>query len=367
VAAAKVVNDSGGVLGHQLRCQAVNDTGDPADAVPAANRMLTSISNLVSLVGPGGVSPAVVPIFTAAHIPMFSIAGNPQYDLNTDPWYYRLVPSDSVTGRVMAYWGSTHVGNVPAASVFTSVSAQTVPAPLAAEYQKLGGHIVKSVILAPGQSSYRTEAEQVLAAHPKVIFTETDPQTAATFFSELLQLSGSLPPVIGDEADTYSPWVKAVLPVVSHKLSLVAVTQTAPGSSPGYLQFKNALLASGAVVKNPAQYSTGPFTIADYDGVIITALAINAAHSTDPLKFRPYITSVTGLVQSGDTVVHTYTEGVAALKSGKTIRYSGAGGQISFNAHHNAATPFGGLKLNAATGTFTSVGNIPLQTLLRIQ
>jgi Periplasmic binding protein len=309
----------------------------------------------------------VVPIFTASHIPMFSIAGNPQYDTNTDPWYYRLVPSDSVTGRVMGYWGSTHYGNAPAVSVFTSVSAQTVPAPLASEYQKLGGHIVKSVILAPGQSSYRTEAEQVLAAHPKLIFTETDPQTAATFFSELLQLSGSLPPVVGDEADTYSPWVKAVLPVVAHKLNLVAVTQTAPGSSAGYVQFKQALLASGAQVKNPAQYATGPFTIADYDAVIIASLAMNAAHSTDPVKYRPYITSVTGLVSAGDSVIHTYAQGVAALKAGKTIRYSGAGGLISFNAHHNAATPFGALKLNNVTGSLTSAGTIPLKTLLSIQ
>jgi ABC-type branched-subunit amino acid transport system substrate-binding protein len=367
VAAAKVVNDSGGVLGHQLNCQAVNDTGDPADAVPAANRMLTSVSNLVALVGPGGVSPAVVPIFTASKIPMFSIAGNPQYDLNTDPWYYRLVPSDSVTGRVMAYWASKHLGNLPAASVFTSVSAQTVPAPLASEYKKLGGHIIKSVILAPGQSSYRTEAEQVIAAHPKVIFTETDPQTASTFFSELLQLSGSLPPVIGDEADTYEPWVKAVLPVVSHKLNLVAVTQTVPGSSPGYVQFKSALLASGAKLKNPAQYATGPFTIADYDAVIIASLAMNAAHSTDPVKYRPFITSVTGPAQAGATVVHTYAQGVSALQASKTIRYSGAGGLISFNKYHNAATPFGALKLNAAAGSFSSAGTIPLQTLLSIE
>lgn len=367
VAAAKVVDQAGGILGHQLKCQAVNDTGDPADAVPAATRMLTNVSNLVGLVGPGGVSPAVVPIFTAAKMPMFSIAGNPQYDTNTDPWYYRLVPSDSVTGRVMAYWASKHYGNLPAASVFTNVSAQTVPQPLAAEYKKLGGQIVKSVILQQDQSSYRTEAEQIIAAHPKLIFTETDPQTAATFFSELLQLSHNLPPVVGDEADTYQPWVKAVLPVVSHKLNLVAVTQTAPGSSPGYSQFKQGLLSSGAQVKNPGQYATGPFTIADYDAVIIAALAMNAAHSTSPTAYRPFITKVTGTPGPGSTTVHTYAQGVSALKAGKSIRYSGAGGVISFNKYHNAAAPFGALRLNSANGSFTPAGKIPLQTLLTIE
>ena len=323
-------------------------------------------SNLVALVGPGA-SRRPWCLSSPPRISRCLDRRQPAIRLEHRPV---VLPSRAVgqrDRRVMGYWASTHFANAPAASVFTSVSAQTVPAPLASEYEKLGGHIVKSVILAPGQSSYRTEAEQVLAAHPKLIFTETDPQTAATFFSELLQLSGSLPPVVGDEADTYSPWVKAVLPVVAHKLNLVAVTQTTPGSSPGYVQFKNALLASGAQVKNPSQYATGPFTIADYDAVIIAALAMNAAHSTDPVKYRPYITSVTGLVSAGNTVIHTYAQGVAALKSGKTIRYSGAGGLISFNAHHNAATPFGALKLNNATGSFTSAGTIPLKTLLSIQ
>ena len=97
-----------------------------------------------------------------------------------------------------------------------------------------------------------------------------------------------------------------------------------------------------------------------YDAVVVGALAMVAAKSTNPSVFRKYISSVTGVVGHGDTVVHTFAQGVAALRSGKTIRYSGAGGLIIFNKYHNVAVPFGGLKLNDSNGKFTSVGQLPL-------
>ena len=57
-------------------------------------------------------------------------------------------------------------------------------------FTKLGGTIVYNKPVALDQSSYRTEIENLLAARPQVIFTEIDPQTGATFLSELQQLHG---------------------------------------------------------------------------------------------------------------------------------------------------------------------------------
>lgn len=362
LAGVKAVNVEGGVLGHQLACKAINDTGDPADAVPAVDQMLTNTSNIVFTIGPGTTAPAVTPILTAAKIVEFSVAGSAEYDHNTDPYFYRLTASDSVTGVAMAYWAIQH-GYKTAVSVLTNVSAVTIADPLAAEYKKLGGHLIKQLIVSPDLSSYRTEASALAGAHAQVVFTETDAQTAATFWSEVVQQTKNLPPVIGDESDTYSTYVKAVLPVTGKRFNLVCVTQANPAPSAGLKVYQKELLTTGAQIKNPSQYLTSSFTWSDYDAVIVGALAMVAAKSTNPSVFRKYISKVTGVVGPKDTVVYTFAQGVAALKSGKTIRYSGASGLLIFNKYHNVAVPFGGLKLNDSNGKFTSVGQLPLSAV----
>ena len=46
MAALHYINADGGVNGHKLTCQIVDSRGDPADAVPAAQKMLATTSNL---------------------------------------------------------------------------------------------------------------------------------------------------------------------------------------------------------------------------------------------------------------------------------------------------------------------------------
>src|ERR1700738_763862 len=52
VVASSLINKAGGVLGHQTTCITVDTRGDPADAVPAAQKMLATTSNLVGMNGP---------------------------------------------------------------------------------------------------------------------------------------------------------------------------------------------------------------------------------------------------------------------------------------------------------------------------
>src|SRR5205823_8747606 len=47
--AALLVNRSGGVLGHHVKCVPVDTRGDPADAVPAAQQLLATASNLLGV------------------------------------------------------------------------------------------------------------------------------------------------------------------------------------------------------------------------------------------------------------------------------------------------------------------------------
>jgi hypothetical protein len=82
-------------------------------------------------------------------------------------------------------------------------------------------------------------------------------------------------------------------------------------------------------------YLTAPGAVHLYDGINLAALAMVEAKSTVPSVYAPYIVKV-GDGTAGAVVVHSYAEGIAALKSGKAIRYEGPGGPTSFDSYHDS-------------------------------
>ena len=79
----------------------------------------------------------------------------------------------------------------------------------------------------------------------------------------------------------------------------------------------------------------------------MTALAMVATNSKDPTVYNSKIKEIAN-GGSGATVVHTYKEGVDALKAGKTIRFVGAGGENNFDQYNNSQSGYILVKYNAA-------------------
>ncbi len=52
IPAIRVINANGGVLGHPMSCVQEDTRGDPADAVPAAQKMMATETSLVGVLGP---------------------------------------------------------------------------------------------------------------------------------------------------------------------------------------------------------------------------------------------------------------------------------------------------------------------------
>ena len=333
------VNSAGGVLGHKLACKPFDTKGDPADAVPAANQMMASASP-VMVIGASDDAVATAPIVTGSHVPNFATIGDPHFDTQTNPYFYRLTPSDALQGVALGYWAAKH-GMTHAAAAFTSdLGAQTSVPPLVSEYTKLGGKFASNVKLAPGQSSYRTEISQIISSHPDALISEMDPQSSTTFLSEYKQLAGKLPLVLGTERTSNSDWIQAVLGGIGSPTFVKAIRAITPYvklSGPGYSLFKKDLLAQSGPVKNPGQYVGQPYAISDFDAVAIAALAMTMAKSTSPATYNADITKITA---PGGTVVHSYQDGVTALKAGKKIQYVGASGPLIFDKYHSAGRAF---------------------------
>jgi branched-chain amino acid transport system substrate-binding protein len=341
--AVRLINQAGGVLGHQVQCSTVDTRGDPADAVPAAQKMLATTENLVGINGPSSDEAlATVPIINRAHIPMFADTGLSAFDHNPYEYFWRLTPSDDAAAVAMAVYAYRKGYRRGAAIFGNDLSSQGNVPNLLSAFKTLGGQIVLNQSLALDRTSYRTEVQALIAANPDVIFTEADPQTDAAYLSQLQQ-QHALIPVIGTQPTVQPPWAKAVGGAIG-KANLARIyagaQPYAASQGPAWQAFNQALLASSeSDVPQPAQWSEDPYTETYYDAIVMMALAMIMAKTPDPSFYNKYIPQVVA-DSPGALEVHSYKEGMDALATGKTIRYVGAGGPIVLDQYHNSSGAF---------------------------
>ncbi len=355
-AAAWDINHNGGVLGHTFNVVRADDQDDAADGVAAINKLI-AIDQPVAVFGPSSdTATAVVPIINRNQIVDWCLCGTTQLDHMTYKYIYRPSPGDSLQGSALAVWAHRR-GYTRAALVFASdTGSQTLVGPVGSTFATLGGHATINIKLLPDQSSYRSEVQRVLNSHPQVIFSELDPPTAATFFSEELQLGGKVLPSIQSDSAAGLDYFNAVKKVIgaSRTASFLTVMQVYSPSYPGSAEFVNAYhhVYPGQA---PLEFNTN-----GYDAMNISALAMLEAKSTTPSAWVDKIAAITG--NTSLPHVDSFAQGKAAIQAGKSVYYYGATGQITFNKNHNSSGNFAATAFNP-DGSFRQLGTLPAAEL----
>ncbi|MDQ2805115.1 MAG: ABC transporter substrate-binding protein [Pseudomonadota bacterium] len=332
------INAAGGILGRKVANVVVDTKSDPADGLIELNRILAT-HNIAMSSGPGSdVASALVPRLARAHVMIDCYCGTAAFDNTTIPYFWRLLPPDPVGGATIALYAKQR-GYTRVAAVFgTDASSQGDLPGVLQGARAVGLKVVANVGLTPDQTSYRTQVEQLIAAKPQVIVTESDGPTAATFFGELKQLGG-LVPVFGTNATLGAGYLKSFAPVVGAaflRSSFRAQAPAAAAKSPGVAVYNRDVQHVANRLPSPlSQFQNNPFIEANRDALIMFALAMTAAKSTDPAVANQKVIDVTAPGPT-KTRVYSYADGVAALKAGKAIQFIGASGEIKFNRYHNA-------------------------------
>jgi ABC-type branched-subunit amino acid transport system substrate-binding protein len=280
---------------------------------------------------------------------MISQNGLSLFDHNTDPYFWRNYPADDVGGVALAYWAH-HVGYNRGALFFdNSVAAQGSVPGILRTWQRLGGKVVINLSVPPGDTSYGSEIHRLIQAHPQVVFTESDPETAATAFGNLKQFGAQIP-IFGTNATVIPQWLKAVNKVLGPPKMAAYYRGVEPYAPnfPGTRYFNPALLADAKQVPQPSQWLGQEYSTAPFDGLIILALAMTEAHSTNPAAINSHILSVTA-PGAGKKVVYSYR----------------AGGPTIFNRWHNATGEFGVYQY--VNGKLKLAGTISAATLAAAQ
>lgn len=367
--ATHAINDAGGVLGHQLTCKTVDTRGDPADAVPAARQMFATTSNLAMVIGvTSDEASTVVPIINANKMVVFSMTGESEFDHTHFDYFYRLVAPDLAESYAMVAIAQQKHYNKVALAFGNDIGSQTFIQPAIDAIHKAGMQVAANETLDLHATTFRTEAEKIVSAHPDVILTEALGPTEASFLSEVKQLNGgSVIPIIGTSATIDPAWYKSVSAAVgastlaSEYLADNTVTET---TGDAYTLFSQAMTSQKAKIAPTGDFSTyltAPGAVHLYDGMNLAALAMIEAKSTTPSVYRPFIEKI-GNGTPGAVTVASFAQGVAALKQGKAIRYIGPGGPTNFDSFHDSTGLFQ-IDGYDATGAVTVVGNLSPEQL----
>ena len=370
LAATQEINLVGGVMGHQINCKTVDTRGDPADAVPAVGQMYATTKNIAFVIGcTSDEASTVVPIFGSNKTVSFCMTGESEFDSVKFPYFFRLVPPDAADAVAMVAIAKLKGYKKIALAFGNDAGSQTFVAPAEAAIAKVKGmNIVSNQTLDIKATTFQSEAQAIVAAHPDAIMMEALGAAGVAILSEVYQLNNNkMIPVIGTSAmidpTFYSGMTKAIGTSTFIK-NFSADNQVSTGSTPAYPLFKKLVLAQSGKVKGVGNFSTllsANGTVHLYDGINLAALAMVMSRSTSGSAYKADIINI-AKGAPGATIVTSFQAGVRALKAHKKIRYEGVGGFYNFDAYHTSFGAFEDTRFDAKGNTYNA-GTIPAALL----
>jgi ABC-type branched-subunit amino acid transport system substrate-binding protein len=323
------INAAGGVLGRPLRIVAQDDSNDPADAAPAVQKLL-DIDHIVALMGPTATTAGtILPIIDKANIPMMMFGGGAQFDNNADQHFFRMSPSDSDQGRVMAYYAHSKGWDKVALAFGSDTADQPLVKPVQDAAAKLGMTIVANVTFTPGASSYRSEIQQLFANKPDAVISQFNNTTAGVVFAELQQADLTGTPWVGANGWYTDIWFNAVGKDIA--TGPVHITNPSSGGMKGLPQFLSLLQTK----YNRNVPVNGEAVM--YDATLVWALGADKAGTTDWPAIEQAIMAVSN---PPGTEVADYASGYKLLQQHQDINYRGASSSVQFDQNHNVHGQF---------------------------
>ncbi len=331
-AAQLAVNEAGGILGREVALDRGDTSGEVEEAGPMINKLI-GINHAVAIVGPTTAVEyyAVRPIFTQSQVPDLMQGGDVSLDHETDPFFWRDRPSDSVAGVAMALY-ARRLGYARGAIMMLAGQASDTLTKgfLTQTFRKLGGTIVADVVIQPMQS-YGADALRVINARPDVIFTGTDSLSAGLIFASFREMVNLAIPFIGTDMTAGDDYLQAITYQVAHD-HLISVAGAPLPHRGTFRQYYHRLFPGQEPPANAA-YA--------YDAVISVALAIDRAGSTDGPQINAAMTMVTN---PPGTPCADYADCLRLLRAGTKVTYEGAGGSLAYNRYHNVFGVYGALR-----------------------
>jgi branched-chain amino acid transport system substrate-binding protein len=332
IAAADAVNKAGGAAGRKIEVFAEDSQANPQAGVLAAKKLI-EINKVQAVLGTWAspVSLAVVPLTNDANIFLMNTSGAPALSkppANAKGLSYRFQATNDRWGAAFAELAE-QLGFKRAATM-----SLNNPAGLAQvenfkrRWESRGNRILEAVVYEPNQASYRSELQRVLNAQPDLVVLGSYQQDATVLLREWYQTGTP----VRWMAPTYAVSNLAQLLGPDVVEGVIAVDTVSNETAPSFKVFDEAYRA---VMQQPG--TTNPFAAMTWDMVIVLALAIEAAQSTETAAINAKIREIGN---PPGKQVYSFAEAKEALKAGK-INYEGASSILDFDENGDVKPDFG--------------------------
>lgn len=200
---------------------------------------------------------------------------------------------------------------------------------------KLDIKVLGTVDIQPNQSNYRSVVSKVAAMEPDAVIVFSAPADGGAFVKNAAEAGNSWF-IIGTSEWQEPGFISTatMTAVEKHEDVVLAAFSNAEGDAWEYYEPR----ATGSQYADAIGDVSNSYAIQYYDLLVATALAIEKSGSVEAGSWTDAMYEVTG--GSGD-VVHTYADGIAALREGKDINYDGVTGTMDYSDTGVVAGLFG--------------------------
>lgn len=332
-------NEAGGVNGCKVKFILRDDQGSPNVGVDAA-KTLVEIEKVPVILGAiqSGVS---LPILTSVTVPskvaqISCCATAPIFtDLakegGTNGYWFRTLPTDRPQAVIMASIakerGYKNVAIIHVNSDYgVSLSKQFKLA-----FEGMGGAVSGVTAYNQEQASYRAEVNAAMQGEPDALFLIAFPADGATAAREWISYGGSQNLLLSNalRADEFINAVGA------------QYLQNAVGIDNAQIEGKSVEAFNAAWKNKFGTEPNGPGLHTMYDAAAVALLAMEKSGKADGTAIRDTVRIVTG--GEGEAVypgADGFKQAKQLIKDGKSIRYHGATGPISFDASGDVTGPY---------------------------
>lgn len=332
--AVEEINAAGGVMGRPIKL-AVGDTQTaPQPSIDAAQKLI-SVEGVKVVIGPmssGEAIPVAESVTSKNSVLQISNSATSPVitGLNDNDFLFRTVPSDAFQGVALADVVEAKGMKNLAIIYINNDYGQGLAESFQKAFEAKGGQISGSVPYEQGQASYRGELQKLASGGAEALVLIGYPENGITILKQSLEENFF-------DRFVFSDGMKApeVIDAIGADFlnNSVGTAPQAVTESDAYQNFVKAYETKFG------ELPPKPYIDTAYDAVMLIALAMEKAGSTDGTAVRDALRQVANgpgvEIRPGE-----WAKAVEAIKNGEDVNYVGASGSLEFDDQGDVAGTF---------------------------
>lgn len=342
--AVQHVNDAGGVNGQEVEL-VTEDSETSEDAASSAASNLIDVEEVHGIVGAMGssVSLSFIDQVVQAEIPMISPSNTaPTFTEmaesgETEGWYFRTVPSDTLQGALMA--------DVALDEGFETASILAINNDYGVgfgdvfedRYEDNGGEVLEYVRYDSEGTDFSSDVDAAASPEPEVVVAIGYPDTGQIFMQNAFDRghAGANPTVdwlFSEGFQDQSGFVDE-LPTVEFEGEEHSIIEGCMGTAPQEMTHEQF------IADFQEAYDSEPALFSDrtYDAAMLMMLASERCDCVEGDAFKESIVEVQN--EPGTEVEYDAQEALLMLRAGQDIQWTGAAGPLEFDENNDVTAP----------------------------